>query len=162
MIREVYTNLKLSLEEKNIELLAQSLWGSKLKQIEAFKKNPEKSILIGTDTFWEGIDIPGEDLQYLIIHKIPFQVPTDPIFIARSKLYTDSFSQYAIPKSLIKLKQGFWRLIRSKKDTWVVVFLDDRIFSTSWGKVYIDAFPKEVKILYGSSQKLLEVLQNKE
>ncbi len=105
MIREVFSKLKTSLEQQNIHLLAQSISGSKHKQIDFFKKHPETSILLGTDTFWEGIDIPGEDLQYLIIHKIPFQVPTDPIFQARSALFQDSFQEYAIPKSILKLKQ---------------------------------------------------------
>lgn len=162
MIREVFSRLKIPLEQKNIYLYAQSVGGSKMKQIESFKKHPETSILLGTDTFWEGIDIPWEDLQYLVVHKIPFQVPTDPIFIARSKLYEDSFTQYAIPKSILKLKQGFWRLIRTKQDTGVIVFLDDRIYTTQWGKRYLEAFPKDIKVRYGSTQKLLEILQNKE
>ena len=105
MIREVFAKLKIQLEQDNIHLLAQSISGSKYKQIDTFKKHPENSILLGTDTFWEGIDIPGEDLQYLILHKIPFQVPTDPIFQARSALFQDSFQEYAIPKSILKLKQ---------------------------------------------------------
>ena len=162
MIREVFSKLKIPLETQGIQIYAQSLWGSKLKQIEAFKKHPESSILLWTDTFWEGIDIPWEDLQYLVIHKIPFQVPTDPIFQARSALFQDSFQQYAIPKSILKLKQGFWRLIRTKKDTGVVVFLDDRIFTTQWWKRYFEAFPKDMKVRYGSTQKLIEILQKSE
>lgn len=158
MIREVFSQLKSSLESENIHLHAQSISGSKHKQIDAFKKHPENSILLGTDTFWEGIDIPGEDLQYLIIHKIPFQVPTDPVFQARSRLFQDSFQEYAIPKSILKLKQGFWRLIRTKKDTWIVVFLDDRIRNTPWGQKYYQAFPENIKIRTGTTQKLLEIL----
>lgn len=157
-IREVYTQLKIQLEKEKINLLAQGVSGSKYKQIDFFKKHPENSILLGTDTFWEGIDIPGEDLQYLIIHKIPFAVPSDPIFQARSKLFSDSFSDYAIPKSVLKLKQWFGRLIRTKKDTGVVVFLDDRIFKTKWGERFLCSFPQDIKIRYGSSQKLLDIL----
>lgn len=160
-IREVYTHLKIELEQQNMHLLAQSISGSKYKQIDFYKKHPEKSILLWTDTFWEGIDIPGNDLQYLIIHKIPFAVPSDPIFKARSKLFKDSFSEYAIPKSVLKLKQGFWRLIRTKKDTGVVVFLDNRIYTTKWGNNFLNSFPSDIKIRYGSSSKLLEILEGK-
>lgn len=158
LIREIYSKLKLDLQKDGVSLLAQSISGSKHKQIEHFKKHAASSILMGTDSFWEGIDIPGDDLKYLLIHKIPFPVPSDPIFIARSKLYKNSFEEYAIPKSIIKLKQGFGRLIRSEQDTGMMIFLDDRIFSTSWGKIFLDAFPEDVKIRYGSSQKLIEIL----
>lgn len=161
-IREVYSSLKMELEQEKIYLLAQWISWSKHKQIEFFKANPDNSIMLWTDTFWEGIDIPGEDLQYLIIHKIPFAVPSDPIFMARSKLYTDSFSEYAIPKSILKLKQWFWRLIRTRKDTGIVVFLDDRIYTTEWWKRFLWSFPKDIKIRYTSSDKLLDLLsQNK-
>jgi Rad3-related DNA helicase len=77
-------------------------------------------------------------------------------------LYKDSFSEYAIPKSILKLKQGFGRLIRTKSDTGIIVFLDDRIYSTKWGEKYYQAFPKDIKIRYGSSQKLIELLSKSE
>lgn len=161
-IKEVYSNLKIELEREKIHLLAQWISGSKHKQIEFFKANPANSIMLWTDTFWEWIDIPGQDLQYLIIHKIPFAVPSDPIFMARSKLYNDSFAQYAIPKSILKLKQWFWRLIRTKKDTWIVVFLDDRIYNTKWWERFLSSFPNDIKIRYTTSDKLLDLLsQNK-
>jgi ATP-dependent DNA helicase DinG len=88
-------------------------------------------------------------------------VPSDPIFKARSKLFKDSFSQYAIPKSVLKLKQGFGRLIRTKKDTGIVVFLDDRIYKTKWGESFLHSFPDNIKIRYGTSDKLLEILSAK-
>jgi len=157
-IKEVYSRLKIQLEKEKIYLLAQWISGSKHKQIEFFKANPHNSILLGTDTFWEWIDIPGQDLQYLIIHKIPFAVPSDPIFMARSKLYKDSFWEYAIPKSILKLKQWFWRLIRTKKDTGIVVFLDDRIYKAAWWERFLSSFPKDIKIRYTTSDKLLKLL----
>lgn len=161
-IREVYSSLKIELQHDKINLLAQWISGSKHKQIEFFKSNPNNSILLWTDTFWEWIDIPWQDLQYLIIHKIPFAVPSDPIFMARSKLYKDSFAEYAIPKSILKLKQWFWRLIRTKKDTWIVVFLDDRIYTTRWWERFLSSFPSDIKIRYTDSEKLLSLLsQNK-
>jgi Rad3-related DNA helicase len=158
VIREVFSQLKNKLQQKEIYLLAQSISGSKYKQIDFFRKNPNSSILLWTDTFWEGIDIPWEDLQYLIIHKIPFQVPSDPIFQARSRLFQNSFEQYAIPKATLKLKQWFGRLIRTKKDTGIVVFLDERVLNTSWGIKLLDAFPKDIKRRVWESQKLLDIL----
>ncbi|MDQ7022318.1 MAG: helicase C-terminal domain-containing protein [Candidatus Gracilibacteria bacterium] len=118
-------------------------------------------MLIGTDTFWEGIDIPGSDLKYLVIHKVPFMVPTDPIFQARSALFQNAFMEYGVPKSILKLKQGFGRLIRTKEDTGIIIFLDDRIYSTSWGKVFYDAFPDNIKIRKGKSEELIHILQKK-
>ncbi len=160
-IREVYSQLKIELERSGTHLLAQWVSGSKHKQIDFFKKNSHHSILLGTDTFWEWIDIPWEDLQYLIIHKIPFAVPSDPIFKARSKLVEDSFNDYAIPKAILKLKQWFWRLIRTKSDTWIVVFLDDRITKTRWWERFYDSFPSNIKTRIGNSEKLLDILARK-
>lgn len=158
VIREVYSRLKISLQQKEISLLAQSISGSKHKQIDHFKKHADNSILLGTDSFWEWVDIPGSNLQYLLIHKIPFPVPSDPIFQARSQLFKDSFLDYAIPKSIIKLKQWFGRLIRTQEDTWIVVFLDDRIFTTRWWENFLSAFPKEVTVKYWKSENLLKIL----
>lgn len=86
-------------------------------------------------------------------------VPSDPIFQARSTLFVDSFRQYSIPKSILKLKQGFGRLIRSKTDTGIVIFLDDRIFSTTWGKVFLDAFPENIRIKTAPATNLLSVIK---
>ena len=161
VIRDIFTKLKILLQKEDIHLLAQSISWSKNKQIDYFKEHCNNSILLGTDTFWEGIDIPWEKLKYLVVHKIPFAVPSDPIFIARSKLYQDSFQQYAIPKSILKLKQWFGRLIRSKKDTGIIVFLDDRIHTTVWGKQFYNSFPKWIKVRSGSTEKFLKMLNGK-
>ncbi|MDD3302530.1 MAG: helicase C-terminal domain-containing protein [Candidatus Gracilibacteria bacterium] len=144
-VRNVYLSENMYLKSIGTNLLAQSISGSKNKLLENFLLEPDKSIILGTDSFWEGIDIPGEPLKYLIIHKMPFMVPTDPLYVSRSKLYENPFNDYSIPKSILKLKQGFGRLIRTKQDKGVVIFLDDRIHSTDWGKVFINAFPKDIK-----------------
>jgi len=158
-IRDIYVSIEKTLTDENIHLLAQSISWWKHKLIEYFKKNADSSVLLWTNTFWEWLDIPGNDLQYVVIHKIPFPVPNDPIFQARSKLYKNSFEEYAIPKAIIKVQQWFGRLIRSKSDTWVCIFLDDRIYSTSWWRVFLQSFPKDITIRYGSSQKLFNTLQ---
>lgn len=157
-VRNVYVSLNFFVQSLWSKLLAQSIYGSKNKVLDTFLQSHNNSIILWTDSFWEWIDIPWEPLKYLIIHKIPFLVPTDPIFLSRSKLYSNPFSEYSVPKSIIKLKQWFWRLIRTKKDTWVVIFLDDRIFSTEWWKVFINAFPTEIDINLISKNDIIDRL----
>ena len=159
MIQECYVALNNHLKNKGIHLLAQSVSWGKQKQLTFFQENAKNSILVGTDTFWEGIDLKGDDLKYLIIHKVPFMVPSDPIFQARSTLFKDSFAEYSIPKSILKLKQWFGRLIRTKTDSGVVIFLDDRIFSTRWGERFYAAFPTEIKIKISPYKSLLSVIK---
>lgn len=160
LIKQIYSNIKIELKNNNIDLLAQGIswWSNKI--LDLYKENWNSSVLLWTDTFWEGIDIPGNNLKYLIIHKIPFMVPTDPVFKARSILFNDSFKEYSIPKSIIKLKQGFWRLIRTKTDSGIVIFLDSRAINTTWWKAILKAFPEEINRKIWSSNKLFSVLQN--
>lgn len=160
-VRNVYINLNFFTQSIWSKLLAQSIYWSKNKILDSFLQAHQNSIILWTDSFWEWIDIPWEPLKYLIIHKIPFSVPTDPIFLSRSKLFTNAFSEYSVPKSILKLKQWFWRLIRTKKDTWVVIFLDDRIYSTEWWKVFINAFPKDININLTSKNDIIEFLSKK-
>lgn len=158
-IKEAYVWLEKELKKDGIQTYAQSIWWWKQKLIDFYKQNAESSLLIGTNTFWEWVDIPWDKLKYLIIHKVPFMVPTDPIFQARSALFKDSFSEYAIPKAVIKLKQGFWRLIRTKKDSGIVVFMDDRIYSSGWWASLFDAFPKNINKKIASQKDFLDVLK---
>jgi len=159
LIKKTYSNIGLELKKEGINIYAQWIWGWKNKILWFYKKNYKNSIMFWTDTFWEWIDLVWEELKYLIIHKVPFMVPTDPIFQARSKLFNDSFKLYSIPKSIIKLKQWFWRLIRSKNDSGIVVFLDNRIITTSWWKTLLEAFPDEINIKKWSYSWLLKVLK---
>ncbi len=158
-IRSIYVNLNFFLSSIWIKLMAQSIYGSKNKILETFMSNTNNSIILWTDSFWEWIDIPWNDLKYLIIHKMPFVVPTDPIFVARSKIYKDPFTEYSVPKSIMKLKQGFWRLIRTRYDNWIVFFLDDRIFSTSWWKVFLDAFPHNINLKMLKKDNIIEEIK---
>ncbi len=160
-IKETYSKVFYDLKNKNINLYAQSIWWWKHKIINLYKENASNSILLWTDTFWEWIDIPWEDLKYLVIHKTPFMVPSDPIFQARSALFRDSFGEYSLPKAILKLKQWFWRLVRTKTDNWIVIFLDDRIYSTSWGEQLYKAFPKEIKIRIWKTEDFISILSSK-
>lgn len=159
-IQESYISMNLDMKKNNINLYAQwvSWWKNKL--INFFKENSDNSILFWTDTFWEWVDIPGKSLEYLIIYKLPFMVPTDPIFKARSVIFKNSFRDYSIPKSILKLRQWFWRLIRTKEDRWIVIFLDDRILSTTWWVDFFKAFPENINIKKWNSNDFLEIIKN--
>ncbi len=161
-IRDAYIFMNSALKKIGIDVLAQSIWWSKYKIINHYKKHFDKSMILGTDSFWEGIDFPWDELKYLVIHKFPFDVPTDPIFKARSKLFNDSFSQYSIPKAIIKTKQGFGRLIRTKNDTGIVVLLDDRVLQTSWWSQMLQAFPPEINKKTWHSDTFLQMLSKKQ
>ena len=104
-------------------------------------KAAEKAVLMGTRSFWEGVDIPGDDLSAVVIARLPFAVPSDPIFAARSETYADPFHQYALPDAILRFRQGFGRLIRSRNDRGLVVILDSRVITKSYGKSFLDSLP---------------------
>ena len=120
------------------------------KLLETFKENID-SVLLGTNTFWQGVDVPGEALQCVILTKIPFAVPTEPIIEARIEKIQregkDPFTTYQIPQAAIMFKQGFGRLIRNKKDRGIIAILDPRVKTRGYGKTFLSTLPKcqEVK-----------------
>jgi ATP-dependent DNA helicase DinG len=99
-------------------------------------------VLLGTRSFWEGVDIPGPTLSCVVIARLPFAVPNDPIVSARAETFEDSFSQYSIPEAILMFRQGFGRLIRAKTDRGVVVVFDRRIISKSYGQAFLDSLPE--------------------
>jgi DNA polymerase-3 subunit epsilon/ATP-dependent DNA helicase DinG len=98
-------------------------------------------VILGTSSFWEGVDIPGDTLSLLVIARLPFAVPTDPVYAARSALYDDPFGQYALPQAVIRFKQGFGRLIRTRTDRGVLVVLDPRVVRKEYGAQFLQALP---------------------
>lgn len=161
IIKKIYTSLNMDLKKEWINIYAQWVAWSKVKLLSFYLKNSKNSVLLWTDSFWEWVDIPGDDLKYLVIHKFPFSVPTDPVFQARSIFFNDPFADYSVPKAIIKLKQWFWRLIRSKKDNGIVILLDNRILSTSWWQRFFDAFPNEINIKKWTQDNFLNILEKK-
>ncbi|MCL4261276.1 MAG: hypothetical protein KJZ52_11695, partial [Anaerolineales bacterium] len=105
--------------------------------LESFKAT-ERAALLGTKSFWEGVDIPGESLSVVVITKLPFDVPTDPLMAARSEMYEDSFNQYYLPEAILKFRQGFGRLIRTASDRGVVAILDRRVLTKQYGRLFLD------------------------
>jgi ATP-dependent DNA helicase DinG len=102
-------------------------------------------VLFATSSFWQGVDVPGEQLSCVIIDKLPFAVPSDPIVAARVRALQEDgrnpFAEYQIPEAVLALKQGFGRLIRSKSDRGVLAILDNRIQRMQYGKIFIESLP---------------------
>ena len=112
--------------------------------LERFREDVS-SVLVATGTFWQGVDIPGESLSLLVIDKLPFQPPDDPLVEARCERIRaeggDWFASYALPSAVLQLRQGFGRLIRSRSDRGVVCLLDPRIRTRPYGRVFLDSCP---------------------
>ena len=104
-------------------------------------RESERAVLLGTRAFWEGVDIPGEALSVLVIAKLPFDVPSDPIIAARSETFDDPFYQYSLPEAILRFRQGFGRLIRTQSDRGVIAVLDKRILSKKYGRLFVDSLP---------------------
>jgi len=98
-------------------------------------------VLLGAASFWEGIDVVGDALSLLVMARLPFSVPDDPVFQARSELFDDAFGQYALPQAVLRFKQGFGRLIRRKTDRGAMVVLDSRIQSKQYGQSFLRSLP---------------------
>ncbi len=109
--------------------------------LESFKST-DRAVLLGTRSFWEGIDVPGDSLSVVFITKLPFGVPSDPIISARSELYEDSFNEYYLPESILKFRQGFGRLIRSASDRGIVAIFDRRVLTKQYGKLFLESLPQ--------------------
>src|SRR5687767_5208517 len=109
--------------------------------LESFKAT-ERAVLLGTRSFWEGVDVPGASLSVVVLTKLPFDVPTDPLIAARSETYEDSFQEYYLPEAILKFRQGFGRLIRTASDRGVVAILDRRVLTKQYGRLFIESLPR--------------------
>ncbi|MBI5304081.1 MAG: DEAD/DEAH box helicase [Chloroflexi bacterium] len=139
-LNTTYRAISRPLEEEGIVVLAQNLDGSRRQVLETFKTQA-RTVLLGTRSFWEGVDVAGEALSCLVIARLPFSVPSDPIFAARSETFDDAFAQYAVPEAVLRFRQGFGRLIRTKTDRGVVVVLDKRVLTKNYGRIFLESLP---------------------
>lgn len=146
------------LKKEGITVLAQQITGGRGKILEHFKDEPGTSAIFGTQSFWEGVDLQGNDLNCVIIQKLPFDPPDDPMVVARSKKYRDPFNEYQLPKAILKFKQGFGRLIRSSTDTGSIVILDTRIIQKTYGHQFLQSLPEGIQIKYGSKDNMQKLL----
>jgi DNA polymerase-3 subunit epsilon/ATP-dependent DNA helicase DinG len=151
------TGIREELEGLGFKVLAQGVDGTPRNLLTSFMQNPE-SVLLGTASFWEGVDIPGGALKVIVVARLPFNVPTEPVFAARSQMFEDPFNQYAVPQSVLRFRQGFGRLIRGEEDRGAVVVLDQRILSRGYGPVFLESLPG-CTVVKGSLRELYQDVQ---
>ncbi len=141
-------------------VLAQGHGGAASALLEQFAREVD-SVLLATSSFWEGVDVPGRSLEQLVIVKLPFPVPRDPVVEAHCERYEadgeNSFARYMIPKTAVRLRQGFGRLIRSTTDSGAVIFLDSRLSTRAYGDRLLEQLPTRT-VVVDSEERLMTVL----
>lgn len=155
MLKACARLLREKMAENRLPLLVQGE-ESRTLLLDKFKKT-DRAVLFGTDSFWEGVDVVGDALRCVIIVKLPFRVPSDPLAQARAETLInqnkDPFMTYFMPQAIVKFKQGFGRLIRNKEDRGCIVCLDNRLVNKSYGKFFLNSLPS-CKQIIGPSQLL--------
>jgi DNA polymerase-3 subunit epsilon/ATP-dependent DNA helicase DinG len=139
-LRSASKAISRPLADHGITVYAQGQGTSRSQLLENFRVTP-KAVLLGTRSFWEGIDVRGEALSCLVVTKLPFAVPSDPVFAARSADMDDPFFQYAVPDAILRFRQGFGRLIRTKADRGVAVIMDRRVQTKRYGEMFTNSLP---------------------
>jgi DNA polymerase-3 subunit epsilon/ATP-dependent DNA helicase DinG len=128
-----------ALESEGLAVLTQGIDGSRRALLERFMQG--RAVLLGTQSFWEGVDLPGDVLRCVVIARLPFSVPDDPLVQGRAERYDDPFVEFQLPQAALRLRQGFGRLIRTKTDYGAVVLLDRRVVTKDYGEVLLDSLP---------------------
>jgi ATP-dependent DNA helicase DinG len=156
LLGRVYNRLAKPLAEAGLTTLRQGEFNRHLL-LSRFRKE-RNPVLFGTDSFWEGVDVKGKALELVVITRLPFRVPTEPILEARAEHISasggDPFMEYTIPQAVIKFKQGFGRLIRSRDDRGAVLILDSRVLSKNYGKAFLGSLPG-APVMKGTSEEVL-------
>jgi DNA polymerase-3 subunit epsilon/ATP-dependent DNA helicase DinG len=127
------------LEESGIAVLTQGIDGSRRALLERFAAG--RAVLLGTQSFWEGVDLPGDLLRCVVIARLPFAVPDDPLVQGRAERYEDPFAEFQVPQAALRLRQGFGRLIRTRTDRGAVVLLDRRAIMREYGARMLASLP---------------------
>jgi DNA polymerase-3 subunit epsilon/ATP-dependent DNA helicase DinG len=140
MLSDVARSITEPLHDRGVVVLAQRRDGSPQQLVERLRRESNIAVL-GTSSFWEGVDIAGDALSLLVITRLPFSVPSDPVFAARSEAFEDAFAGYAVPQAVLRFKQGFGRLIRSSQDRGVCAVLDRRILTKRYGATFVQSLP---------------------
>lgn len=159
MLRKSYEILKEMMQDDHYALIAQGISSGSRTRLKKNFQSFNHAILLGTSSFWEGVDIPGEDLSCLVIVRLPFQPPDHPVHHAKAQFFKNKgknpFMEYALPNAVIRFKQGFGRLIRSSNDRGIVFICDSRIVKARYGKYFIDSIPK-VPLTFDTTNELLK------
>ncbi len=144
MLRKTAEGMAAWFEEQGIRLLVQDKGNSRTRLLKEFKEDRD-SVLFGTDSFWQGVDVPGEALSNVILTRLPFSVPDEPLFEARCERIKEKggepFRELQLPEAILKFRQGVGRLIRSREDRGQIAVLDGRILSRKYGKSFLQILP---------------------
>lgn len=150
LLRYCQENLRNDFMDHRWQLLVQGSGSSRSQLLRAFKEDVN-SVLFGTDSFWTGVDVPGEALSHVIITKLPFAVPSHPLIAARMRKIEreggNSFSGYSLPEAVLKFRQGAGRLIRNKDDRGFITILDPRMITRSYGRMFLESLPYSSEII---------------
>jgi DNA polymerase-3 subunit epsilon/ATP-dependent DNA helicase DinG len=139
-VRATADVIRAPLERLGVTVL-QHGQGGRSRLLREFRSS-EQAILLGTRSFWEGVDLPGDEVRCLLIARLPFAVPGDPLVAARSAEFEDAFNEYMVPDAVLRFRQGFGRLIRRAGDRGVVVLLDSRVWRKAYGQTFLEALPE--------------------
>ncbi len=163
MLKKTYELIRESGFLNEYVIIAQGITsGSRTRLTRNFQRY-DKALLLGTSSFWEGVDIPGEDLSCLIIVRLPFSPPDEPLTEAKCQMIAkqggNAFSEYSLPEAILRFKQGFGRLIRTETDRGIMIVFDRRIVTTKYGKAFLKSIPP-VPVKKGTMAELVEFIQN--
>jgi ATP-dependent DNA helicase DinG len=161
MLKKTYDLIKESGFLNDFAMIAQGITSGSRSRLTRNFKRYEKAILLGTSSFWEGIDIPGEDLSCLVIVRLPFSPPDEPLTEAKCQIIKqqggNAFTEYSLPEAILRFKQGFGRLIRSDKDRGIMMVFDKRIITAKYGKDFLKSIPS-VPMKKGNIDELVEII----
>ena len=159
-LKNAYGRVQNGLSELGINVMRQGD-DDRFRLLDKFK-NDKTSVLFATDSFWQGIDVPGDSLRQVIIVKLPFPVPSEPVFAARAQEIEErggsSFMELSVPEAVIKFRQGFGRLVRRSDDSGTVVVLDRRIVEKPYGRIFMQSLPK-TRVAYDSVDNIAKQVQ---